>query len=288
MEWEFMSLEIELSERIGFCFGVRRAVDLITEAAAGGPVETMGAVVHNTPVVQKLAKLGVTVAETMEEIKGKRVAIRSHGITPEEEAELIEKKVEIIDATCPFVHRAQLAAKRMADAGFYVVIFGEASHPEIVSVLGWASGKGMAMLTTEDLRKLDQIPNRLGVLSQTTQIPENFSTFVKDVIDAALVKDAEVRIADTICHDIRERQQSALDLAKRVDLMFVIGGHNSANTHHLYELCAGVTETHLVETADEINPAWLKGHKKAGVTSGASTDDETINQVIERLKSLAG
>lgn len=283
-----MSLKIERAERTGFCFGVKRAVDLIIEAAAAGPVETMGAVVHNEPVVKKLEKLGVTIAEEMSDIKGKRVAIRSHGISPDEEAELISRNVEIIDATCPFVHRAQLAAKRLADAGFFVVVFGESNHPEIVSVMGWAGGKGTAVLSAGELKKLGSIPARLGVLSQTTQIPENFNAFVKDVIDAGLVKDAEIRINDTICHDIRERQAAALSLAKRVDLMFVIGGHNSANTHHLYKLCAGVTETHLVETAAEIDPAWLKGHKKAGVTSGASTDDETIDEVIERLKSLAG
>ena len=283
-----MSLEIERAERTGFCFGVRRAVDLIIEAAASGPVETMGAVVHNEPVVNKLSKLGVTIAEEMSDIKGKRVAIRSHGISPDEEAELRSGEIEIIDTTCPFVHRAQLAAKRLADAGFFVVVFGEANHPEIKSVMGWAGGKGTAMLGAGELEKLNPVPSRLGVLSQTTQIPENFSKFVKDVIDLALVKDAEIRITDTICHDIRERQAAALDLAKRVDLMFVIGGHNSANTHHLYELCAGVTETHLVETAAEINPAWLKGHKKAGVTSGASTDDETIEEVIARLKTIAG
>jgi 4-hydroxy-3-methylbut-2-enyl diphosphate reductase len=282
-----MSLKIERAERTGFCFGVRRAVDLIVEAAESGPVETMGAVVHNEPVVKKLAKLGVTIAEKMEDIKGRRVAIRSHGISPDEEAELRARNVEIIDTTCPFVHRAQLAAKRLADAGFFVVVFGEANHPEVVSVMGWAGGKGTAMLGAGELKKLDRVPSRLGILSQTTQIPEKFNVFVKDVIDAALVKDAEVRITDTICHDIRERQAAALELARRVDLMFVIGGHNSANTHHLYELCAGVTETHLLETAGEINPSWLKGHKRAGVTSGASTDDETIDEVIERLKSLA-
>jgi 4-hydroxy-3-methylbut-2-enyl diphosphate reductase len=283
-----MSLEIERAKRTGFCFGVRRAVDLIIEAAESGPLETMGAVVHNEPVVKKLEKLGVTVAETMGDIKGKRVAIRSHGISPDEEVELRARNIEIIDTTCPFVHRAQLAAKRLADAGFFVVVFGESDHPEIISVMGWAGGKGTAMLGAEEMKKLDRVPSRLGILSQTTQIPQKFNTFVKNIIDAALVKDAEIRIADTICHDIRERQAAALSLAKRVDLMFVIGGHNSANTHHLYELCAGVTETHLVETAGEINPSWLKGHKRAGVTSGASTDDETIDQVVERLKMAAG
>jgi 4-hydroxy-3-methylbut-2-enyl diphosphate reductase len=185
------------------------------------------------------------------------------------------------------VHRAQLAARRLTESGFFVVVFGESDHPEIISVLGWAGGKGMAVLEAGELKNLSPRPPRLGILSQTTQIPEKFNLFVKDVIDAALVKDAEIHVIDTICHDIRERQAAALDLARRVAVMFVIGGHNSANTHHLYELCAGVTETHLVETAGEIEPSWLKGHRKAGVASGASTDEETIEEVIARLKTLA-
>lgn len=281
-----MALEIERAEGIGFCFGVKRAVDLIVKAVEGGPIETMGAVVHNRPVVEKLSKMGVTIAEEMRDIRGKRVAIRSHGITPEEETELRARDIEIIDATCPFVHRAQFAAKRLVEAGFFVVIYGEADHPEIKSVLGWAQGKGMATLYAADLKKLPELPRKLGVLSQTTQIPEKYNAFVKDIIDIALIKDSELRIIDTICHDIRERQAAALELAKRVDLMFVVGGHNSANTHHLYELCAGITETHQVETAGEIDPSWITGHKLVGVTSGASTDDETIDQVVARLESL--
>ena len=283
-----MSLEIERAEGIGFCFGVRRAIDLLVKASGAGPIETMGAVVHNRPVVQKLEKIGVTIAEEIPDIKGSRVAIRSHGVSPAEEAELKARNIEIIDTTCPFVHRAQMTARRLVEAGFFPVIFGDVDHPEIKSVMGWAGGKGLATQDAEALKNLPEIPRHLGVLSQTTQIPEKFNAFVKDVIDLALTKDSEIRIIDTICHDIRERQAAALEIAGRVDLMFVIGGHNSANTHHLYELCAGVTKTHHVETAAEIDPSWLKGHRRAGITSGASTDDETIEEVIVRLKSLAG
>ncbi len=284
-----MMLEIERAEGIGFCFGVRRAIDLLVEAAGKyGAIETMGAVVHNQPVVEKLEGIGITIAESIGAIKGSRVAIRSHGVSPDEEAELRARQIEIIDTTCPFVHRAQIAAKRLAEAGFFTVIFGDALHPEIKSVMGWAQGKGTATLDVEALKKLENIPRRLGVLSQTTQIPEKFNAFVKSIVDVALAKDSELRIIDTICHDIRERQAASLDLARRVDLMFVIGGHNSANTHHLFDLCAGVTQTYLVETAGEIEPPWLTGHRRAGVTSGASTDEETIDEVIAGLKSLAG
>ena len=195
------------------------------------------------------------------------------------------RRFEIIDTTCPFVHRAQLAAQKLASEGFFTVIFGEAEHPEIKSVLGWAKGQGVALLDAKDISGLN-IPRRVGVLSQTTQIPDRFSVFVKGLIDQALVKDSELRIIDTICHDIHDRQRAALALARKVDLMLVIGGHTSANSHHLAELCATVVETHLVETAAEIQPSWLKGEPHTGITSGASTDEKTIDEVEARLKKI--
>ncbi len=148
-------------------------------------------------------------------------------------------------------------------------------------------GQGVATLDANFLKKLPAVPRRLGILSQTTQIPDNFNTFVKGVLDIALVKDSEIRIIDTICHDIRERQAAAILLAGRSDLVLVIGGHTSANTRHLVELCSKVTETHLVETAGEIEPSWFPGQRRVGVTSGASTDDKTIDEVILRLKDLS-
>ncbi|MBI3040681.1 MAG: 4-hydroxy-3-methylbut-2-enyl diphosphate reductase, partial [Chloroflexi bacterium] len=162
---------------------------------------------------------------------------------------------------------------------------GDANHPEVKGILGWANGQGVATLDKNLMATLEYLPRRVGILSQTTQIPARFTEFVKEIINSALVKDAELRIIDTICHDIRERQQAALELANRVDLMFVIGSHTSANTNHLAELCATVVPTHLVETADEIQPSWLQGHHHIGVTGGASTAEETINEVVARLEA---
>lgn len=128
----------------------------------------------------------------------------------------------------------------------------------------------------------------MGILSQTTQVPAHFTEFVKRLIDRAFVKDSELRIIDTICHEIIERQANALELAGRVGLMLVIGGHNSANTRHLAELCAQATKTYLVETAAEIQPSWLQNEKHVGITSGASTDEQTINEVIAKLEEIRG
>jgi 4-hydroxy-3-methylbut-2-enyl diphosphate reductase len=126
----------------------------------------------------------------------------------------------------------------------------------------------------------------VGILSQTTQIPQDFLEFIKAILGTVYVKDSEIRIIDTICHDIRDRQTAALDLAKRVDVMLVIGGRNSANTAHLAELCATVTETHKVATPDELDATWFKGKEQAGITAGASTPEETIDAIVDRLNRI--
>jgi len=281
-------IKIEKADETGFCFGVKRAIDILEKVARErGRIETLGAIVHNQQVLQRLSGIGVRVASNIGDIEGDKVVIGAHGIGPKLEEELRARFTEVIDTTCPFVHRAQIAARRLNRAGFFVIVYGDANHPEVRGILGWANGKGVATLDMNAIAALKPLPLRVGILSQTTQIPANFNEFVKELIDSALVKDAELRIIDTICHDIRKRQQVALELANRVDLLLVIGSHTSANTRHLAALCAMTTETHLIETADEIQPSWLKNHRHIGVTSGTSTSDETINEVLEKLDSMA-
>jgi 4-hydroxy-3-methylbut-2-enyl diphosphate reductase len=281
-------MKIEKTEEIGFCFGVKRAIDMLEKMVAErGGVETLGAVVHNQQVLQRLAEIGVRVAQSVDDIKGDTAAISSHGVTPEVEEQLKARHISIVDTTCPFVNRLQNAARRLAESGFFIVIYGDAAHTEVRGVLGWAEGKGLATLDEKDIFRLDPLPRRLGVLSQTTQIPDHFVEFVKRLIDGAFARDSEMRIIDTICHDIRKRQAQALELAGRVELMLVIGGKGSANTNRLAELCSAVTETHLIETVAEIDPAWFEGKRTIGVTSGASTAEVTIDEVMARLQDLA-
>ena len=283
-----MTLKIEKAAGIGFCFGVKRALNIVEEITRErGELETLGAVVHNQPVLKKLAGIGVRIAKCVDGIQGDTVAISSHGIRPQLENEIKARQIDIINTTCPFVHRAQIAARRLTEAGFFTIIYGDANHPEVKGVLGWAKDKGIATLDEGFIAQFDNLPRRLGILSQTTQVPAHFTEFVKRLVDSVLVKDSELRIIDTICHDIRERQAAALELAGRVDLMLVIGSHTSANTHHLVELCSQVAKTYLVETAEEIQLAWLQGHHHLGITAGASTDEQTINEVTARLRDLA-
>lgn len=282
-----MNLIIEKAPCTGFCFGVKRAIDTLeTVARERGGVEALGAIVHNQQVLQRLAGMGVQVAGSLDDIKGNIVAIGAHGVSPEMEARMRARYPDIVNTTCPFVQRAQIAARRLARAGFFVIVYGDVNHPEVKGIIGWAEGKGIATLDTETVVDMDRMPRRVGILSQTTQIPESFSAFVKTLIDHSLKKDAELRIIDTICHDIRERQRTTLELANRVDLMLVIGSHTSANTSHLAELCSTVTETRLLETADEITASMLAGHRHIGVTGGASTAEEAIEDVLKKLQSM--
>ncbi|MEE8413929.1 MAG: 4-hydroxy-3-methylbut-2-enyl diphosphate reductase [Dehalococcoidales bacterium] len=279
-------MEIKKADATGFCFGVKRAIDILEKAAREfGQVEALGDIVHNEQVLQKLADIGIKVSGSLADIEGNTVAIGTHGVSPQLEAEIRANYKVVINTTCPFVHRAQIAARRMARSGFFVIIYGDVNHTEVKGILGWANNKGVATLNEDYITGLESLPHRIGVLSQTTQIPALFTSFVRTVIDRAMVKDAELRIVDTICHDIRERQRAALELAEKVDLIFVIGSHTSANTENLAKLCSAVTETHLVGTAEDIQPSWLQGHHLIGVTGGASTAEQTIDEVIDNLKT---
>ncbi|MGD0779541.1 MAG: 4-hydroxy-3-methylbut-2-enyl diphosphate reductase [Dehalococcoidales bacterium] len=281
-------MKIEKAGRTGFCFGVRRAINTLEKVARErGGVETLGAVVHNQQVLQKLAEISVKVVNNVDAIKGDTVVTSSHGVSPDLEDKIRARRINVISTTCPFVRRAQVAARRLAESGFFVIVYGDVDHPEVKGILGWAKGKGLATTDEKDVQALNPLPRRLGILSQTTQVPAQFAAFVKKIIDLALNKDSEIRIIDTICHDIRERQAAALELANRADLMLVVGGRSSANTNRLAELCAQVTETYLIETAHEIKSAWLKDKKLVGVTAGASTDESTVDEVMRKLEAMA-
>jgi len=275
------------ASNMGFCQGVRRAVERVMDVARHETgVETLGALVHNRQVQSRLERSGVRAVESIDAITGETVVISAHGVSPAVVDAIRTRGVNIIDTTCGYVSRAQQAALKLHQAGFYVIVFGDASHVEVKGILGWVGGEGIATVSVEELTAAAALPAKLGVVSQTTQIPSRFASFVADLINSDLFRDAELRIVDTICHDSRKRQMETLEMARQCDLVFVIGGRHSANTRHLKEMCAAVTDTQLIETADEIDTSILEGKHKVGVTAGASTDDETIQQVIDRLAHL--
>ena len=293
-------MEIEVAREIGLCFGIRRAIKLLTEAASKhGKVEILGPVAHNQRLVQQLHKAGVNMIASLEKTTGKVVAIPTHGVSLDTVSQMEAHKLHIIDATCPIVKRAQLAAAELARADFTIIIFGEEEHSEVKGLLGWAQGKGMAALSTKQIivptqgnviaskAKQSLLSSRLGVISQTTQSKASFTGFTSQLVTTFMPKTTEIRIINTLCQAIQARLETATKLARKSQLIIVIGGHNSANTKRLAEACSSIVETHLVETAEEIAQSWLDGKHRIGITAGASTPDEAIQEVIAKLNSLA-
>jgi 4-hydroxy-3-methylbut-2-enyl diphosphate reductase len=282
-------LEIEKAREMGFCFGVRRAINILKKAARQyGGLETLGATVHNQQVVAELAKAGVQVTQSLDDVRGNIIAIASHGVGEQVMADIEARGLQLVDTTCPIVRSAQMAARELAAAGFSVIVFGDAGHPEVKGVLGWTRGKGMATLGTQAVTGLGRPPHRLGILSQTTQSPARFAEFVAMLVGSTLDRLSELRVVNTICGATRKRQAAALELAGRVDLMVVVGGRTSANTIRLTEMCAATgVGTYQVESADEVKEAWLKGRHRVGVTAGASTPNQAIDEVVLRLDNIA-
>ena len=283
-----MTTEIEKARELGFCFGVRRAIKMIQTAAGKHQgLVTLGPIVHNRLVVANLSERGISMVNELDQLEGKAVAIASHGISPELLSQIQSRQLHIIDTTCPIVRSAQKAAKKLSETGYGVVIFGEANHPEVKGLLGWADHKAIATLNGEEIAK-SSLPRRLGVLAQTTQSRLQFAEFIKEVTSAVFPHVHELRIMNTLCEETQKRQDAALELAGKSDLMIVVGGHNSANTQRLAEICLPIVETYLIETAAEIQTGWLAGKQHIGITAGASTPDEAIDEVVLRLDTFVG
>jgi 4-hydroxy-3-methylbut-2-enyl diphosphate reductase len=275
---------------MGFCFGVRRAVDMMEEAVRErGSMVSLGSVVHNPQVVERLRSEGLDVITDVSRAGDRPVAISAHGVGPEVIESLEASGVEIVDTTCPIVTRSQQWAKRLSEEGFAVIIFGDPNHKEVRGVQGWAKGRILTVHPEDAVPELPEgFPSRVGVLSQTTETESRFADFVKRLLEVNFDRISELRVLNTLCHATTAQQAATMHLAGEVDLMIVVGGRESANTRHLAVVAreCGV-ETHHVETADEIEKAWLAGHEKVGVTAGASTPDFVIDEVVARLEALS-
>jgi 4-hydroxy-3-methylbut-2-enyl diphosphate reductase len=283
------AMEIIMAGDMGFCFGVRRAVEMVEQAAAElGQMKSLGSIVHNQQVVERLRQLGVQVIARPEEAGERPVAITSHGVAPQILAEIERLGVRVIDTTCPMVTRSQQWAKRLSEDGFAVMIFGDPEHREVRAVLGWAAGRGLAFPNEEALDSLaERLPSRIAVLSQTTETEERFASFVGHLLEGHLKGIRELRVINTLCNATTSQQAAARDLARRVDVMIVVGGRESANTRRLADVAREEgAETHHIESSSEIERDWLRDREKVGVTAGASTPDEAVDAVVARLREL--
>ena len=279
-------MEILLAKEMGFCWGVRRAIDIMeTAAAERGEIISVGPIVHNPQVVEELRARGVRVDKKPQDAS-QAVAITAHGVGPQILAEVKATGAEIIDGTCPIVTRSQRWAKKMAESGFTVLVFGDPEHREVKGVLGWAGDMGLAVQDGEPIPA--DLPGRLAVISQTTQSPERFSAFVSRLMAERVTEISELRLINTLCDVTSSQQHAARELANEVDVMLVIGGKASANTRHLVEVCEEEgTSAHHIETAAELQPQWFTGVDRVGVTAGASTPDSAVEAVVARIQEIA-
>jgi len=281
------TMKIEKADKLGLCFGVRRAIKLLKETAGKyGGIETLGPVAHNRLLVEALANLGIKPINHLDQAQGRILAITTHGTSPAILSEIKARHIRIIDTTCPIVRKAQNAARELAEAGFDVFIFGDAKHSEVKGLLGWTGDKGIAALNVEQIDKSEKSPSRLGIISQTTQTQFAFSEFSRQLMSMMGPKIEEIHLVNTLCKVTQSQQEAAIRLARRSQLMIVIGGSNSANARHLVEICSPLVETHLVETVEEIDNSWFAGKHHIGITAGASTPDEAVKELIAKLRSL--
>jgi 4-hydroxy-3-methylbut-2-enyl diphosphate reductase len=282
-----VNAQISRAKELGLCFGVRRAVKMLKEAAKKyGEIETLGPVAHNRQLVLALAEMGIRPVENLEQLEGKVLAITTHGASPDVLSETQSRHVHVIDTTCPIVKRAQNSAKELAENGFDVIVFGEAGHSEVKGLLGWSGAKGIVALDGTEIDS-SKLSHRIGVISQTTQSQSAFVEFTRKLMVALFPTVQEMRIINTLCRATQRRQQAAVTLAKRSQLMIVVGGYDSANTRRLAEACSPIVETHLLERADRVDGSWLVGKQRIGIAAGASTPDEAVEELADKLTSLA-
>ena len=277
-------MEVLLADKAGFCFGVQRAINTAFKAAGEGRVACLGPIIHNPQEVARLRQAGVETVEDLSGLKaGDSVIIRSHGVPPVVLAQARDMGLVIIDLTCPFVAKAQQHAESLNKDGYQVVVVGEKKHPEVQSILGYAGENAQVVEHPAEIDHL-HFQKRLGVVAQTTQSYGNFSEIVLRLLRLS----KELKVYNTICSSTKERQDAAKVLASRVDVMFVVGGRNSANTSRLVSLCQEAGKpTYHVEVEDEIRKEWLNNARTVGVTAGASTPDWIIEAVVNKLKNIA-
>jgi 4-hydroxy-3-methylbut-2-enyl diphosphate reductase len=278
-------MKIYTAKTAGFCFGVKRAIDIAFKVAKEKKkgIFTLGPIIHNPQVVEQLKDKGIY---PIDDIKGKKginaVIIRTHGIPIDLHNKILSKGYKIIDATCPFVKKAQFYAKLLKEQNYQVIILGEKNHPEVKSLMSYA---GKDSIVVDSNIPFSKLKSRIGIVVQTTQPIDALKKFLSEVIGYS----KEIKIYNTICNSTALRLKETEKLAKKVDIMFVVGGKNSANTTQLAKLCKSLcVKTYHIETPNEIKKSWLKGTNIIGITAGASTPDWIIKEVEKRIGDIGG
>jgi len=280
-------MEVIVAKTAGFCFGVKRAVEKVYEQIEKGkkPIYTFGPIIHNEEVVRDLEERGVKVLETKEELACLQegvVVIRSHGVGKEIYDILEKNGIEIVDATCPFVKKIHRIVKEQNEAGRRVIIVGNEHHPEVEGIKGWGSDDTLVIEGAEQFEKLAlKEEEKLCLVAQTTF---NYNKF-QDLVEKISKKRYDILVLNTICNATQERQVEARQIASQVDVMIVIGGRNSSNTQKLYEICRKeCKDTYYIQTLSDFEPEEAGTVRSVGITAGASTPNQIIEEVHTNVR----
>jgi 4-hydroxy-3-methylbut-2-enyl diphosphate reductase len=277
-------LEVKLASSYGFCFGVKRAIEIAQKYTDSA---TMGPLIHNQKEIDRLKiDFNVGLYNSLEEVQtNDTVIIRTHGIPKDDLKELKQKDAKVINATCPFVTTPQQIVKKMSEENYSIVIFGDSEHPEVKGVKSYAKDQDdvYVILEIEELELITFKYDKIATVAQTTRKKEKYLEIVNELI----LKHKEVRVFNTICDATFENQDAARELSKEVDIMIVIGGKNSSNTKQLLNISLeNCEDSYLIEDCEEIQKEWFSGKKLCGVTAGASTPDWIIQSVVKTLKNI--
>lgn len=281
-------MRITIARTAGFCWGVRRTVNKVLEttAEATNPVATLGPVIHNPQTIEKFEKQGVRVFNKVNEVPdGTTLIIRTHGAVVAEQSFAKERGLPVIDGTCPYVKFPQVMAQRLSRDGYHLLIVGDELHAEVKGVASYAEGPFTIVATGAEIPDLPGV-KKVAVISQTT----NDNQYFKKVVGDASVRFREVRAINTICYDTGERQAEVRELCDKVQVLIVVGGNMSANTRHLAEIASEIlppANVHHVERASQLEASWFAGFTEVGISAGASTPDDVIDEVAKRIASFA-
>mgnify|MGYP000119839475 CR=1 FL=1 len=284
-------MQVELAKSAGFCFGVQRAVDTVykqIEENSAEKIYTYGPIIHNEEVIKDMEKKGVEVIlseEELKQIKSGIVIIRSHGV-PKRICDLLDENgVRYVDATCPFVKKIHKIVERKSRDGYHIVIIGNREHPEVMGIEGWAQGPATIIQTEEEARAFELVPEseKVCVVAQTTF---NYNKF-KDLVEIIMKKSYDVSVLNTICNATKERQTEAESIAESVDAMIVIGDKHSSNTQKLVEICRKACDnTYYIQTLDDLDLNQLGSVETVGITAGASTPNNIIEEVQNNVRII--
>ena len=277
-------MKVIVADPCGFCYGVKRAVEIAEGAVNSLPAATLGPLIHNPQFTEELAAKGVGCKDSLEDFApGETVIFRSHGVGPEIYEQAIEKNLKILDATCPNVKTSQRKAQQAFEDGYLPIIVGEKNHPEVKSILAFAGKNAIIIERKEDIGEVPFV-SKYCVIIQTTFELAKFEEILQ-ALQAA--RPGEYRVERTICLATRQRQEAAAKLAREVDAFIVIGGRNSANTRHLTELVSAICpRCYQIETAAELSPEMFQGCRKIGISAGASTPERIIKEAVKAMENM--